>query len=414
MIHPDEAIALIARFRREPELETVELRQALGRILSVPIRGTMDQPPFDKSAMDGWAWNPVSGASNPDTPLRVRGVIAAGSASIAGDRPNEPLEPGEAVRIMTGAPLPVGASRVQRIEWSRTLESDGRATPGGSASSSGSFVGFTKKESFDNIIRRGENARSGELLLSPRILSAQDIAILAADGRAAVEVARRPVVGVLSTGTELADPGEALSDAAIYDSNRPQILTQLASPAFEIRDLGRLGDDYETTIAAVRSALETCDVLVLSGGVSMGDFDYVPRALKTAGIEELFHGVAMKPGKPTWFGTDGRAFVIGLPGNPVSVFVNTEFLVKELLCTLCGIKYKPLIFPTPAAEDLRRKGTDRVEFLPVRIDREGFHAVPYGGSSGLQALAAADGFVRFEIGCDSIPKGGIELVRLVR
>jgi len=286
--------------------------------------------------------------------------------------------------------------------------------PVGAAPSSEGFVRFTKTESFDNVIRRGENARVGGVLLSPRVLSAQDIAILAADGRSSVRVARAPVVGVLSTGTELADPGEVLSEAAIYDSNRPQILAQLASPAFKVRDLGRIEDKLEATQVAVRSALDECDVLVLSGGVSMGDFDYVPRALAAAGVEEIFHGVAMKPGKPSWFGTNGKSFVLGLPGNPVSVFVNTDFLVKELLFALCGIKYQPRVVPMPAAEELRRKGTDRVEFLPVRIDPEGFHAVPYGGSSGLQALAAADGFVRFEIGQDCIAKGAITHVRLVR
>ncbi|MBU1081948.1 MAG: molybdopterin molybdotransferase MoeA, partial [Spirochaetes bacterium] len=264
------------------------------------------------------------------------------------------------------------------------------------------------------IVEFIKEVRSGDEILSPRVLSAQDVAILAADGRAAVRVARRPVVGVLSTGAELADPGEALSGARIYDSNRPQILAQLASPAFEARDLGRLPDDLDATLAAVRSALDACDVLVLSGGVSMGDFDYVPRALAAAGVVERFHGVAMKPGKPTYFGTTGRSFVLGLPGNPVSVFVNTELLVKTLLYALSGVAYRPLVAPVVAAEAIARRGSDRVEFLPVAVGPDGARAVRYGGSSGIQALAFADGFARLEIGQERIEKGTITRVRLVR
>lgn len=399
MIHPDEAIAMIRGCGRKPETETVALGAALGRILPSAVYGRIDQPPFDKAAMDGWAWHPRAGESAPASPLRVRGVIAAGSGSIDGERPDEALGPGEAARIMTGAPLPAGSSRVQRFEW---------------AEEEGGLVRFTQPEGVDNVIRRGENARSGDTILSPRALSAQDVAILAADGRATVEVARRPVVGVLSTGTELAAPGEPLSGAAIYDSNKSQILCQLASPAFDARDLGRLPDDFDATLAAVRSALAACDVLVLSGGVSMGDFDYVPRALAAAGVAERFHGVAMKPGKPTYFGQAGEAFVFGLPGNPVSVFVNTEMLVKELLFALSGAAYEPLSAPIPVAEEIRRKGTDRVEFLPVRIDADGIRAVRYGGSSGLQALASAHGFARLEIGQASIPEGTVSRVRLVR
>ena len=419
MIHPDEALALLAGFRRAPELETVDLARALGRIMPAAVLGRLDQPPFDKAAMDGWAWQPAAEESSPGNPLRIRGVIAAGSAdivalrpgdstSIHADGPDSPLLPGETARIMTGAPLPAGAARVQRFEWAQTVDAAGRADP------AGGFVRFTKPESIDNIIRRGENARAGDELLSPRALSAQDIAILAADGRPMVEVARRPVVGVLSTGTELATPGETLSGASIYDSNKPQILSQLASPAFDARDLGRLPDDFDATLMAVSSALATCDLLVLSGGVSMGDFDWVPRALAAAGVTERFHGVAMKPGKPTYFGTTDRAFVIGLPGNPVSVFVNTELLVKELLCALSGVGYRPLLIPTIVAEDIRRKGADRVEFLPVRIDADGIRAVRYGGSSGIQALAEADGFARLEIGQETLAKGAITHVRLVR
>ena len=435
MIHPDEAIAMMASYLRMPRTglrtEMVRLPDSLGRALPEAVAGRHDQPPFDKSAMDGWAWRPAAGETLPAAPLAVRGVIAAGKTAER-DTAAGPIVPGQAARIMTGAALPPGATRVQRFEWA--LESAGS-------------VRFTKAEGLDNIIRRGENARTGDILLTPRILCAQDIAVLAADGRAEVSVAKQVAVGVFSTGTELAEPGEKLSGSLIYDSNRPQILSQLRGGLCSLRDLGNLPDDYESTLAAVKAALDTCELLILSGGVSMGDFDYVPRALKAAGVEERFHGVAMKPGRPTFFGETGGAggrsgggsngggsvgngpdsgrsggpcgggagcLVVGLPGNPVSVFVNTELLVRPLLSALCGIEYRPLDIPVPMAENMSRKGADRVEFLPVRVDGDGARLVRYGGSSAIQALAEADGFLRMDLGVDHIEKGGIAHVRFVR
>lgn len=425
LMHPDEAIALVLSFARpaegeargrEPATETVALAEALGRVLAAPVAGRVDQPPFDKSAMDGWAWRPADAAEEatglPASPLRAREVIAAG------DAPAAPLIGGETAKIMTGAPLPPGATRVQRVEWAEELGEPG----------SGSRVRFTKAEGIDNVIRRGENAMAGDIILTPRHLRAQDLAILAADGRAEVEVARRPVVGVFSTGTELAEPGSPLKPGRIYDSNRAQLLAQLAGAPCLTRDLGSLPDDYEATYASLRDALASCDLVVLSGGVSMGDFDYVPRALKAAGVRELFHGVAMKPGKPTFFGVleaapaDGgaagrpgrRAFVFGLPGNPVSVFVNTELLVKPLVYALQGLAREGAELILPAAEAIRRKGADRVEFLPVAIGPEGAKAIRYGGSSAIQALADADGFCRLELGQSEVREGERVRVRLVR
>jgi molybdopterin molybdotransferase len=416
MIHPDDAIAMMASYLRTPgsglQTETVGLLASLGRALPQTVASHHDQPPFDKAAMDGWAWQPAAGETLPAAPLSIRGVIAAGKTA-EHDSDSGPILPGQAARIMTGAALPPGATRVQRFEW---------------AEESAGSVRFSKADGLDNIIRQGENARVGDILLSPRIIGAQDIAVLAADGRAKVTVAKPVIVGIFSTGTELAEPGEELSGSRIYDSNRPQIQSQLPVGLCSVRDLGSLPDDYESTLAAVKSALATCELLILSGGVSMGDFDYVPRALKAAGVQERFHGVAMKPGKPTFFGewaggetgaavnTDvaPRCLVIGLPGNPVSVFVNTELLVKPLLSALCGIEFRPLDIPVPVAETLTRKGTDRVEFLPVRVEADGARPVRYGGSSAIQALAGADGFIRMDIGVDRITKGGLAHVRFVR
>ncbi len=393
MIHPDEALNLLRSFKRTPRCEEVAISDALYRILPQKIISEHDQPPFDKSAMDGWAWKQAGIDALPAAPLGIRGTIAAGS-------PGEPgLKQGECDRIMTGAPIPQGANRVQRVEWS--TESNG-------------FVTFSKQESESNIIGKGENSSSGSVILQARLLGAQDIAILAADGRKRVSVAVKPRIHVFSTGAELSEAGTTLGKAMIYDSNRPQILAQLGGMPCVAVDRGILRDDFDGTKDALKTSVDACDILILSGGVSMGDFDFVPSALKASGVRELFHGVAMKPGKPTFFGKSETSFAFGLPGNPVSVFVNMELFVKPLIAALCGIDYFPPVVPCPLAQSIKRRNAERVEFLPVRFSTEGVEAVPYGGSSALQALAGADGFIRLEIGELSLDKGSIAHVRLVR
>ncbi|HAP43742.1 MAG: hypothetical protein A2087_05290 [Spirochaetes bacterium GWD1_61_31] len=401
MISLQEALDAIAARPICLPAEAVPLSAACGRLLVQPLYASLDQPPFDKAAMDGWLWLADASGHIPAAGLEPFGTIAAGGT------PATALEPGQALRIMTGAALPqlplvVGHSAcIQRFEWA--VERDGR-------------VHFTQLEKFDNIIRRGENAKQGDCLLSPRLLRAQDIAILAADGRATAQVATRPRVAVLSTGTELVEAGQPLHGSSIYDSNRPQLLAHLAGYACQPEDCGTVPDDYQATLDALAAALEGRQLLVLSGGVSMGDFDYVPRALVQLGVKEIFHGVAMRPGKPTFFGFHEASgcHVIGLPGNPVSVFVNTEVLVKPLLARLAGLDYRPLTVRLPLVSTIRRKQLDRAEFLPVCLGEHGVEIVPYGGSSAIQALAAVDGFICLAVGVAELSAGELVDVRLIR
>ncbi len=375
MIHPDEALALIEALEFAPAIEKVPLASALGRVMARALESPVDQPPFDKSAMDGFAHPLPAGATGE---FRVAGTIAAGGV------PRAPLVPGECVRIMTGAPLPAGTGSVQRVEW--TEESG----PG--------LVRFTKPEKVDNIIRRGENVRAGDTIMTPRRLRAQDLGIIAAAGYAELPVARRPVVGVISTGDELRSAGEALAPGAIYDSNGPQLAAHAEAAGARAIFYGRVADREDALERMARTALSECDVVVLSGGVSMGDYDYVPAVLEALGVERLFHGVLMKPGKPTWFGRSANRFVLGMPGNPVSTFVNFEFFGKPLLARLQGIRYEPPVLPLRLAHDLSRKSADRVEWFPARREGALVRALPYSGSSMLQALEKADCLVRLEIG----------------
>lgn len=382
MMHPDDALALIARQEVSilpEESESVPLERALGRVLARDVYATVDQPPFDKAAMDGFAWG-----GEPRESYGIARTIAAG------EYPDLSLLPGECVRIMTGAPLPPGADRIQRVEW--TEEAEGR-------------VRFTTRESSDNVIRRGENQRAGDLLLGRRVLRPADIGILASSGYARVPVQRKPVVGVISTGDELRTPGEPLEPGAIYDSNGPQLAAQAASAGCEVRSYGRFPDRPEALDAAVRTALSECDLVLLSGGVSMGDFDYVPQVLERNGVKKVFHNLAMKPGKPTYLGRRGNVFVLGLPGNPVSTFVNFEIMAKAILARLRNLPPDPPILRARLAEGVTRRDTDRVEYLPARHSGGEIRALRYSGSSMLGVLSEANALLRLEIGQKTLEPG---------
>ena len=408
LIHPDEALRLVLDAAPPPATEPVPLGEALGRALVRVLPSTVDHPPFDKSAMDGFAFDPAL----PAAVLKVVQSVAAGSE--AGRR----LGRGECARIMTGAPLPPGAGAVQRIEWTEPVVPKG--DDAGTAGVGAEFVRFTRPETGSNVILRGENLRRGEPLLGPRLLAPQDIGILASSGYAEVEVARRPRVAVLSTGNEVVEPGRPLGGAAIYDSNGPQLAAQARSAGCVATFLGIARDEPGRLAEALGRALDGFDVVLVSGGVSMGDFDLVPRTLEALGVRRVFHKVAMKPGKPTWFGLRGTTAVFGLPGNPVSTFVNFEFLLKPHLARRMGLEPRPRMLRAVLAAPVSRRESDRVEFLPVRIERDAERGIDlarplgYRGSSMLNILAEADGLVRVEIGVDRLEEGASVDARLIR
>lgn len=402
-LHPDEALRLLkeAAVPLEDQLgtETVTLDRALGRALARDLYASLDHPPFAKAAMDGYAY--VRGTESDR--YTVIDAVPAGKAS------SKKLAKGEAVRIMTGAPLPEGASGVQRIEWTDELGMDSQGRP---------LVRFRLREKIDNIIARGENLSRGSLLMTRRLLMPQDIGILAADGIGKVEVRRKPLVGIISTGDEIVPAGTALPPAAIYDSNGPQLAAQAAAAGAEVMTFGIVQDREDALSEVLSRALSQCTVVILSGGVSMGDYDLVPRVLQNLGVEPVFHSLKMRPGKPTFFGKTDKTAVFGLPGNPVSTFVNFEVLVKPFLYACMGLDYTPPMLRVRLASPLMRKGSDRVEFLPGTIhpSQEGMTAepLPYHGSSMITVLAHAQVLFRMEIGQERIEAGAYTDARLIR
>jgi molybdopterin molybdotransferase len=381
MIDLDRALDIIRSVPAGTQVETVPLGDALGRVLARDVLSPIDSPPFDKSTMDGFA----VGDGDDHGELTIVETVSAGGV------PARSVGRGECARIMTGAMLPSGARRVIRREYVREEANS---------------IHVHTPEQGDNVIRQGSNIRAGQPVLRPGVIGPPDVGVLAGSGIDRVTVAVPPRAVVLCTGPEIVPAGAPLGPGQIYDSNGPQLCAQLA--AMYCPGSARTGvEDLPAPLAAaIEEALSSCDVLILTGGVSAGDFDYVPGCLRDRGAEILFHGVAVKPGKPVLFARRENQYVFGLPGNPVSSFVIFELLVKPFLYRRMGIDWMPAVFPGGRlSRAVNRTAADRTEFLPVRLRQGLVEAVAYHGSAHLNALAEADGFIRIEAGVHELPEG---------
>ena len=375
-----------------PAPETIPLDTALGRVLAEPVIASRDQPPFDASAMDGWA------VRGPGGRFAVVGESAAGRG-YAGM-----LAPGQAVRIFTGAPVPAGAERVVIQEEARR---EGDAVE---VSAEGSFRAYIRPA--------GGDFTAGTQLLAPGVrLDPWRIALAAAAGRAQLTVARRPRVAVLATGEELAAPGEALRGDQIYNSGGPALAALLRQWGAEPVMLGRTGDD-EAAIAAVVAGAQA-EVVVTLGGASVGDHDLVKPALARLGLALAVETVALRPGKPTWFGrlADGRR-VVGLPGNPASSLVCAELFLRPLLAALQGAPPGPLLETACLAAPMAANGP-REHWARGRLKSRDGHvlATPMGDqdSSLVSVFAEAQALIRRPPGAAAAPAGEtVEILRLER
>jgi molybdopterin molybdotransferase len=386
----EEAQARILERTRPLPAETVPLAQAAGRVLSEPALALIDLPPFPSSAMDGFA---VRAADTPGT-LPVAFKVAAGSPS------PEPLPTGAAAGIATGGAVPDDADTVVPVELAveqgSHVELSERARPGA------------------HIRPRGGDVRAGShVIAAGSRLGPAQIGALAAAGIPEVRSSRRPRVAVLATGSELRAAGEALAPGEIYESNRTMIAAALAGAA-ELDLLPVVGDREDAHRAALERGL-AADVLVTSGGVSMGPHDLVRKVGRELGVEELFWGVAVKPGKPLSFGVRGSTLVFGLPGNPVSSLVGTLLFVRPALLALQGAVDPGPHYDTGWAGTALRQNAHRDEFLRARrrTDGRGVSLDPVAGQEShmIVRAASADAIVHVPRGEGEIAAG--EAVRYI-
>ncbi len=376
MLSIEDAIARILSRIPPNGRERLPLALAYGRVLAAPICARLDLPLWDNSAMDGYA---VRAADTPG-PLRVIDRILAGEA------PRCPVLPGTAIRIMTGAPIPEGADAVvmqedtTRADGSDTVEIRSAARPG------------------QHVRAQGADLRAGsEILPAGRALNAGAIGLCAAIGLSHVTVAQRPRVAILSTGSELRAPGEALSPGQIWSSNDLALAALVEQAGAVPVHIGTVPDDLPLTRAAFADALR-CGIVVSTGGVSVGEHDFVKEALALLGVEIGFWKVWMKPGKPLAFArTADDRMIFGLPGNPVSCMVNFFQFVRPLIRRMLGdpAPFLPILRATLTRPWRRRP--DRPELVRVRLHvHDGdirADVIGHQGSGNLAGMAAAHGFL---------------------
>jgi molybdopterin molybdotransferase len=372
--------------------ETVPLREAAGRVLARDVIAPLDLPPFDNSAVDGYAVRHSDLKPDAETSLKLAGRV------MAGHRPPGQVGAGQAVRIFTGAAMPAGADTVFMQEDVRTEGDTVIVPPGLKPGANRRFA--------------GEDVKAGSLALpASRVLSAADIALAAALGIAALEVRPRLRVALFSTGDEIVEPGAARPASALFDANRALLNGLLVRLGTEVSDLGIVADNPDALRAAISEAAKTHDLVLTSGGVSTGEADHVRAAVESIG-RLVFWRVAIKPGRPVAMGMVEGAVFAGLPGNPVAAFVTFVRVVRPLLLRLGGASPQTLVpLPVRAAFSYRKK-KGRREYIRVALRRAadgGVEAVkhPQEGAGVITSLTETDGLAELADDTTKIEPGAI-------
>jgi len=369
--------------------ERADIKDSLSRVLREDIYSDMEMPPFNKSAMDGYACRKKDIGNE----LEVIEVIQAGY------KPEKSIGINQCSKIMTGAMLPEGADCVIIVE---DVQETGE-----------NKIKYLKENTAANTCLKGEDVKEGQLLLPAGIrITSKEIASLALCGAVNPLVSIKPKVGIISTGDEIVEPYVKPGLSQIRNTNSYQLIAQCIDFGVTPNYYGIVPDTDEAIGGAIEKAKSENDLIMLTGGVSMGDFDLVPAILKKKGFNILFDKVAIQPGKPTVFGRDGNKFVFGMPGNPVSSFIIFEFFVKEFLANMMGLKEYKKIIRCELANDFMRKRDNRLARIPARINSDGLaETIEYHGSAHINSLSQADGVISIPIGVSVLKKGTIVDVR---
>ncbi|MHC4087436.1 MAG: molybdopterin molybdotransferase MoeA [Planctomycetota bacterium] len=391
MLKFDDAFKIVMDSARRLGTERVDINRALNRILSEDVASDMDLPPFNKSAMDGFACRRADLGNE----LTVLEIIAAGHM------PQKAVGRNQCSKIMTGAVVPEGADCVIMVEYTEKT-SDNK-------------IRFTGAKTTDNICLKGEDIKKGQVVVRGGIkISAQNIAVLASLGCAEPLVAVQPRVGIIATGSELVDPDEKPAACQIRNSNAFQLAAQVTSAAAIATNYGIAADTEEAIDTMFKKATAENDVVIFSGGVSMGDYDLVPGILEKNNVSLLFEKIAVKPGRPTVFGVSNDVVCFGLPGNPVSTFIIFELFVKPFLFKMMGHNFKPVVSYGQLKRTITSKKTERDSWLPVVFTEKNEVAiVEYHGSAHINALSEADGLLCIPTGIAEIKEGTTVAVRQI-
>jgi len=391
MIFFEKAYEIVLANVKLAKCENVNFTLSLGRVLAMDVFADMDMPPFNKSAVDGYACR----SSDIKSELRVIEVVPAGKM------PVNRISEGNCTKIMTGAVIPDGADCVLMVE---NTEKTGEDT-----------IRYIYEDSPLNICFTGEDIKKNALVLQKgTLIKPQHVAVLASMGCVFPLVSARPKIGIIATGEEIVEPDTQPAVSQIRNSNAYQLISQSERaggiPVYE----GIVPDKEEYILKILTKSLSENDIIILTGGVSMGDFDIVPAMLKKAGVDIKFQTIAIQPGKPTLFGTYGDKLVFGLPGNPVSSFLQFELLVRPAICKMTGMSCLPANLQMPLATAYHRRRTERLSLVPVKINNK-CEAVPveYHGSAHINSLNDADGVMFVPIGVPAIEKGTMVNVRQI-
>ena len=389
IISLNEALSIAFKHAKSLDTEQVNYLKSAGRVLAKSVYSDVDMPPFNKSAMDGYACK----REDLRKELEVLEVIPAGKS------PTFKIESGQCSKIMTGAEVPEGTDTVFMVEQSEILAP--------------AKVRFTGLKTNSNICLTGEDLQTGDLVLKAGTrLRSQHIAMLAAVGCINPKVYCQPKVGIISTGSELVEPNIKPQASQIRNSNGHQMAVQSEQCNCKVNYYGIVEDDQDATLKAIKKSIKVNDVTLISGGVSVGDFDYVPVVIEQLGFNILFRKLTVKPGKHTTFSVNKNKYIIGLPGNPVSSFIQFEIFVKPFFFKLMNFEEDKPSLPLPMAADFKRRKADWEEFIPVTVnDKNEVETVKYNGSAHIHAYHEAFGFMNIPIGIDKIAKGETVYVR---
>lgn len=399
MIPVSDAIAIVLGRTRILGEEVVTLSEANGRVLAEDVIADTDLPPFDRAQMDGYAVRAADVAIVPAR-LRVVGESAAGAGW------HREMKAGEAVRIMTGAPVPAGADAVQQVELTRELNGTGEVEI------------LHAVEPGRSIVKRAEEITSGKIVVrAGEVIDAQMVATLASFGYANVRVGKRPSVALMATGSELVDVNKKPGRDQIRDSNNYTIEAYARLTGALVERLPLAGDDRELLKRQMHGAIERCDVLITSGGVSMGVYDFTKMAFKELGAEIFFERVALRPGKPTVFGRIAETLIFGLPGNPVSVAVTFNLFARAALRAMQGASETSLPGLTAVLARDVKGSLERESYLPavLRTDAIGTlvaEPLKWGGSSDFVSFARATALINLPANVKSVARD--QTVRVLR